>query len=683
MDVSSTNDISSAIENKSESAFHLVDMKSTSVQTVSEAASAACPGNCPWTGDLKAHSLAHFKTATFRTGQLESMIAILSKRDVIVRMPTGYGKSRCYMLPAAISINGGVTIVISPMVSLIADQLKSAYDAAIPAGGYYSGMPSAQIQFYQNELSQGQLKLFYVTPEYVAKSETFRALLRHLYQSKRIRTFVFDEAHCLLEATCDFRPEYLAMQLCRDGFPDVPIMALSATITNSSLPELQAILKLRDPVQVSVSSDRRNLYYRFAARPKTATEFAQHLRDAVTSYLGIKEYSQFNVTGIVYASTVATVAALARVIQGVFGVPISQYHSKMSLEERDTAYARWMTGNSKIMVATSAFGLGVDHSGVRFVAAYDAPSCLNQYAQMMGRAGRDGDRALCIVYWAYKDKTTWQQVLCRSLARSGQPSMDDSQTRKLHGMLSVASSAGTCIRKALLEQYDPHGVVVSAPTAFDPSDCCFNCSTGSTRDTFTVNLLARTLLLQQYLASSTSIADAQKIGKRANVIAFLSCTGSHAGTQTAISKTESLTVEMAAHALCRIVASGAIVERCFLPKTPKADAKRSFFYIPGTAASALHVVWCKAKRSFEPGATAVVKSIKRSRKNACAPLATVAQNVCLKEWQQQVARHRISVTDLRAYASSLGLAPSGTKAAILHAFALNEVSVAYLLDSSI
>lgn len=396
----------------------------------------------PWTVNIKKASFAHFDTVLFKRGQLEAINAVMSNRDVFVKLPTGGGKTRCYMLPAA--VRSGLTVVISPLIALIKDQLRVAYTAAIPAGAYCSGISIAHLDSYRERLHAGYLKLFYMTPEKFATSKEFRKVLDSMYARGKVDLFAIDEAHCICDADDDFRSAYRSMKLLRQLYPTVPIVCLSGSLTSVAQRSIEVELGLRDAVSICAPADRPNVFYEFRKRPSSCKAFVQAMISRIAEFHGVSPDSAKEMCGIVYCSSVKLTATIADELRTSMGIKTGVYHGRLSALERDASQLAWMRGEVHVMVATKAFGLGVDKPDVRHVISYDLPSTLDEFVQQSGRGGRDGARALACVFWTYGDKNSWQQIFASKAASGGSALPDDIKTRRLYEILTVAAQDLSC-----------------------------------------------------------------------------------------------------------------------------------------------------------------------------------------------------------------------------------------------
>ena len=325
----------------------------------------------------------------FRPGQREAVEAAVAGRDVLVVMPTGSGKSLCYQLPAL--MRADLTLVVSPLVSLMQDQVE-AVERVAPG---YVGLVNAQQDSSVNRrvvdrAARGDLRLLYVAPERFS-SPGFLERIRHA----RIGLFVVDEAHCVSQWGHDFRPDYFRLADAARWLGAQAILASTATATPQVAADIVGRLGLRDPVRVSTGFDRPNLSF---AVVKCANKQAVHRGIAAA----LAEPGAL--PGIVYAGTRADCERLADRLGSELGVDVIAYHAGLPRDARAEAQRRFMSGDAQVVVATNAFGMGVDKADVRTVCHESVPSSIEAYYQEAGRAGRDGKPASCLLYATGKDK---------------------------------------------------------------------------------------------------------------------------------------------------------------------------------------------------------------------------------------------------------------------------------------
>ncbi|MEG4490805.1 DNA helicase RecQ [Microcoleus sp. D3_18_C4] len=324
---------------------------------------------------------------SFRPGQQEIVEAALQKRDMMIVMPTGGGKSLCFQLPAL--LKPGLTVVVSPLIALMQDQVEALQDNGIGATFLNSTLSSQETRSRETAILEGKIKLLYVAPERLL-GERFLPFLDIVANKLGISAFAIDEAHCVSEWGHDFRPEYRQMQRVRDRYPDIPIMGLTATATERVRQDIIQQLTLRNPYIHVASFNRPNLYYE--VRPKTKHSFAEVLQ-IIQKKGG---------SGIIYCLSRKKVDEVAYKLQQS-GIQALPYHAGMNDVDRATNQTRFIRDDVQVMVATIAFGMGINKPDVRFVIHYDLPKNLEGYYQESGRAGRDNEPAHCSLFFGYGD----------------------------------------------------------------------------------------------------------------------------------------------------------------------------------------------------------------------------------------------------------------------------------------
>jgi ATP-dependent DNA helicase RecQ len=321
---------------------------------------------------------------TFRPSQEAIVRDVLDGRDVFALLPTGGGKSLCYQLPAVLT--PGLTVVISPLIALMKDQVDALDTAGVPATALNSSLEWPELRRRLDGLERGDYKLLYVAPERLTLPGFSDDLERW-----NVARFVVDEAHCISEWGHDFRPEYRRIAPLRERFPAVPFCAFTATATARVRDDVVAQLGLRRPAVHVASFDRANLGYRVVHAPRTA--------DALVKWIAARPDDE---AGIVYAGSRANSDKLADVLNAA-GIPALAYHAGLDSATRARRQEAFIRDDVRVMCATIAFGMGIDKSNVRFVVHWDVPRSLEGYYQETGRAGRDGLPAECAWFFAYGD----------------------------------------------------------------------------------------------------------------------------------------------------------------------------------------------------------------------------------------------------------------------------------------
>lgn len=380
----------------------------------------------------------YYGYSEFRTGQQELIAALLSGRDVLGIMPTGAGKSVCYQLPALMS--EGVAIVISPLISLMKDQVGALIGAGIPAAYINSSLSSTESRgIYKNALF-GRYKLIYVAPERLENAEFLE-----LAGKIRISLIAVDEAHCVSQWGQDFRPSYLRIRSFIENLPvRPPIGAFTATATGEVKKDIISLLRLKNPFTITTGFDRPNLYFEVIHSEKKED-------DLITLVLERSERC-----GIVYCATRKKVESVCSLLNAA-GISATRYHAGLDEKERRENQEAFIMDRCRVMVATNAFGMGIDKSNVSYVIHYNMPKSLENYYQEAGRAGRDGSQADCIMLYSPRDT-----VLNRWMINVSEPNGDLTpeeqnavKQRDIERLLIINRycNTGYCLRRFILSYF--------------------------------------------------------------------------------------------------------------------------------------------------------------------------------------------------------------------------------------
>jgi len=346
----------------------------------------------------------------FRPGQAEAIEAALSARDAIVLLPTGSGKSVCYQVPAIVQARegAGTTIVISPLIALMNDQVGTLCGRGIRAGALHSHQAEAEQADTVREFLRGDLDLLYVSPERAAKA-SFRRMLERTV----IALVAVDEAHCVSQWGHDFRPDYMQLFELRE-IADAPMIALTATATPLVMKEIESRLTLRDACIVRTGFDRPNLSFEVRPIRKEATRI-----DVV-----LEELDRAKIRGrggkgraIVYCSTRKVTERVAKAMRAS-GLRAGHYHAGRTKLARERAQQAFEAGRTRVLVATNAFGMGIDLPDIRLIVHFQTPGSVEAYYQEAGRAGRDGDPARCLLFFGRADLATQRRLSERSATSS-------------------------------------------------------------------------------------------------------------------------------------------------------------------------------------------------------------------------------------------------------------------------
>ncbi|XP_059313580.1 ATP-dependent DNA helicase Q-like 4A isoform X2 [Lycium ferocissimum] len=346
----------------------------------------------PWTKKLEVDNKKVFGNHSFRPNQREVINATMSGHDVFVLMPTGGGKSLTYQLPAL--IYPGITLVISPLVSLIQDQIMHLLQVNIPAAYLSSNMEWTEQQEIFRELNSDgcKYKFLYVTPEKVAKSDVLLRHLESLHTRESLARIVIDEAHCVSQWGHDFRPDYQGLGILKQKFPTVPVLALTATATLSVKEDVVQALGLANCIIFRQSFNRPNLRYTVIPKTKKCLE-------DIDNFIRTNHFDQ---CGIIYCLSRMDCERVAEKLQE-YGHKAAFYHGSMDGAERANVQKQWSKDEINIICATIAFGMGINKPDVRFVIHHSLPKSIEGYHQECGRAGRDGLSSSCVLYYSYSD----------------------------------------------------------------------------------------------------------------------------------------------------------------------------------------------------------------------------------------------------------------------------------------
>jgi ATP-dependent DNA helicase RecQ len=405
------------------------------------------------TADLTDALKRTFGFDAFRPGQEAVVRDVLAGRDVLALMPTGGGKSLCYQFPAL--LQSGVSLVVSPLIALMQDQVRQLQDNDIPATYINSSIEPAEISRRTAGLLRGDYKLVYLAPERLVLTDFLDGPLSRLSAGPGINAFVIDEAHCVSEWGHDFRPEYRQLSALRRRHPQTPILAFTATATPRVRNDIMAQLTLRDPVVHLTSFNRPNLFYR--VRPKSKLSYPQLLAQA-----------REGGAGIVYCLSRRRVDELTLQLRSD-GITVRPYHAGLDAQTRRENQEAFIRDDVQVIVATIAFGMGINKPDVRWVIHFDLPKSLESYYQESGRAGRDGDPARCTLFFGVADIRTAEFLIQQKIdPATGEPLAAEQHIarQQLRQVLNYAEST-ECRRAIQLRYFDE--IFVS------PCGACDNC----------------------------------------------------------------------------------------------------------------------------------------------------------------------------------------------------------------
>ena len=404
-----------------------------------------------------------FGYAQFRGPQAAIIAHVVNGGDALVLMPTGGGKSLCYQIPAIARQNAGhgVTIVVSPLIALMHDQVGALHEAGVSAAFLNSTQSFDESSAIEGQLQRAELTLLYAAPERI-NTPRMKDLLRALDQRGKLSLFAIDEAHCVSQWGHDFRPEYRSLSLLHEMFPDVPRMALTATADALTRQDMVGRLKLEGAAQFVSSFDRPNIRYTIVEK-----------LDATRQLLRFIQSEHAGEAGIVYCQSRKRVEEIAGTLQGA-GINAMAYHAGLDSALRQQRQDKFLRDDAQVMVATIAFGMGIDKPDVRFVAHLDMPKNIEGYYQETGRAGRDGLPADAWMTYGLADVVNQRRMIDTSDAASEEFKVV--MRGKLDALLNLAEDT-RCRRVSLLHYFDEDSLpcgncdnCLSPPAVWDATD---------------------------------------------------------------------------------------------------------------------------------------------------------------------------------------------------------------------
>lgn len=414
----------------------------------------------PWTMEVQSVLRNTFKLTGFRQNQLEAINATLAGNDVLVLMPTGGGKSLCYQLPALVEsgMSRGTTIVISPLIALMQDQVYHLKRRNIRAEVINSKCTVAEKRDIFEELTNGTLDLLYVSPEMLNASKQLVNKLRRLHADGRIARIVIDEAHCVSSWGHDFRPDYKLLENLKTQYIGTPIMALTATANERVRLDILRCLRQDKTVFLKQSFNRANLYYEVRRKEKTVMN---QVKDIVNQFK--------NASGIIYCHSKNACESTAAQLR-TWGISVDYYHAGLDAEFRQSVQEQWQKGQIKVICATIAFGMGIDKPDVRYVIHLTLPRNMEGYYQETGRAGRDGKPSTCIMFYNFKDAQSIRNMIDRE---DLEYKVKENNKMLLQRVVQYGENRTDCRKKQILQYFNEQ---------FTSAQCnrsCDNCRNGN------------------------------------------------------------------------------------------------------------------------------------------------------------------------------------------------------------
>ncbi|XP_019371171.1 PREDICTED: ATP-dependent DNA helicase Q1 isoform X2 [Gavialis gangeticus] len=405
----------------------------------------------PWSEVVTAALQRTFRLQKFRSLQLETINVTMAGKDIFLVMPTGGGKSLCYQLPAVCS--DGFTLVICPLISLMEDQLMVLQQLGISASSLNASSSKEHVKWVHAEMldKNSKLKLIYVTPEKIAKSKMFMSKLEKAYQAGRLARIAVDEVHCCSQWGHDFRPDYKSLGILKRQFPKAPLIGLTATATSHVLKDAQKILCVQKCITFTASFNRPNLFYEVRQKPSNAEDFMEEIVRIIHGrYKGL--------SGIIYCFSQKDSEQVTFSLQKL-GIKAGAYHANMDAKDKTSIHRQWAANKIQVVVATVAFGMGIDKSDVRFVIHHSMSKSMENYYQESGRAGRDDQKADCILYYGFGDIFRISTMVV----------MENVGQQKLYDMVSYCHNISGCRRVLIAHHFDE---------VWDSANCnkmCDNC----------------------------------------------------------------------------------------------------------------------------------------------------------------------------------------------------------------
>ncbi|XP_074270331.1 ATP-dependent DNA helicase Q-like 2 [Silene latifolia] len=407
-------------------------------------------GSFGWDSRADDLRLNIFGISSYRANQQEIVNAVMSGRDVLVIMAAGGGKSLCYQLPAI--LRDGIALIVSPLLSLIQDQVMGLTALGIPSYMLTSTTSKETEKFIYKALekNEGDLKILYVTPEKISKSKRFMSKLEKCHHAGRLSLIAIDEAHCCSQWGHDFRPDYKNLGILKTQFPTVPIIALTATATKKVQLDLMEMLRIPKCVKFVSSVNRPNLFYMVREKSSVAKVVVDEIAEFIKGSYPNSE------SGIVYCFSRKECEQVAKELRER-GIKADYYHADMDVKDRENVHSRWSNGKLQVIVGTVAFGMGINKPDVRFVIHHSLSKSMETYYQESGRAGRDGLPAECLLYYRPADVPRQSSMVF----------YENSGLQNLYDIVRYCQSRTVCRRAAFFRHF--------AEPLQDCNGMCDNC----------------------------------------------------------------------------------------------------------------------------------------------------------------------------------------------------------------